>query len=188
MRRPWLCLLLALSGCAPSLHPQLVRIEIPARQPHPLLILPLEDRNAVTGSLEDYDNAERSLREVLGGRLAAKGIALVPVPLVDSLTRALHPEGRLVWTRAGAAEMAERLGCRYVLFGTLKSYARGSLLGASTRLAWELELMDAATQHPLAHVSLDLRGAQDDPFRLLMESADESAATLLKAWEDCPER
>lgn len=180
--------LLALAGCAPSLRPRLDRLEIPAQRPRPLVLLPLEDRNVVVGSQDSYADAERSVRQILTERLAERGVEVVPVATVDSLVERMRLDTRSSWTRAQAAELADSLGARYVLFGSLKAYLRGRKVGRSTQLAWSLELMDARTQHPLSRIGIDLRGGQDDPFRLLVESGKESAEAILKAWEDCPER
>ncbi|MEN9352953.1 MAG: hypothetical protein RL318_278 [Fibrobacterota bacterium] len=113
---------------------------------------------------------------------------IASVARVDSIVDRLYAGQKLHWTRAQVAEIADSMGVRYVLYGTLQAYARGRIVGRSTRLAWELELMDGMTQHPLSRIRLDLRGGQDDPFRLLHESGGEAAEAILKAWEDCPEQ
>lgn len=181
MRLLLLPALALLSGCAPSLHPQLERVEIPAERPKRLLLLPLE-----SGGEEAPSDGEASVRQLLSLRLAAQGVPTVPQEAADEMVRRLHGRRPLAWTRIQAAELGDSLGVRYVLFGRLESYSRGRVLGRSSRLAWRLELMDAFTKRPLARISLDLRGAQDDPFRLLQESADEAAAAILRAWEGCP--
>lgn len=180
MRLLHLSVLALLSGCAPSLHPQLERVEIPAERPRPLLLLPLESPG------EAPPGAEATVRQLLSVRLEADGVRTVPAERVEAAVRRLHGEQPLEWTRAQAAELADSLGARYVLSGQLESYSRGKVLGRSSRLAWRLELLDARTRRPLARVALDLRGGQDDPFRLLQESAGESSAAILRAWEGCP--
>ena len=178
---------IGLGGCAPSLHPELTRFEIPAQRPLRLLFLPLEDRNdPPSGSGDIYLEAPRVVRDMVGAQLERLGMPLVPSSIVDSLVARQQLATGQAWTRDNARALADSLGLRYVVFGTLESYYRGSLIGRSTRVAWNLELMDTWTLHPLAHISLDLSGGQSDPFVLVQESALESAQEILKAWDGCP--
>lgn len=178
---------IGLGGCAPSLHPELTRLEIPAQHPSRLLFLPLEDRNdPPSGSGDIYLEAPRVVRDMVGAQLEKLGMPLVPSSIVDSLVAHQQLATGQAWTRDNARALADSLGLRYVVFGTLESYYRGSLIGRSTRLAWNLELMDAWTLHPLARVSLEVSGGQSDPFALVQETAQESAHEILKAWDDCP--
>lgn len=178
---------IGLGGCAPSLHPELTRIEIPAQRPSRLLFLPMEDRNdPPSGSGDIYAEAPRVVRDMVGAQLEHLGITLVPSSIVDSLVAHQQLATGQAWTRDNVRALADSLGLRYAVFGTLKGYYRGNLIGRSTRLAWDLELMDTWTLHPLAHVSLDVSGAQSDPFVLVQETAQESAQEILKAWDGCP--
>jgi hypothetical protein len=178
---------IGLGGCAPSLHPELTRIEIPAQCPSRLLLLPLEDQNdPPSGSGDIYLEAPRVVRDMLGEQLERQGMPTAPSSLVDSLVARQQIATGQAWTRDNARALADSLGLRYVVFGTLRSYYRGSVLGRSTRLAWDLELMDAWTSHPLAHLSLSVSGGQSDPFSLVQETASESARELLSAWDACP--
>ncbi len=175
-----------LAGCAPSLHPVLTRIEIPAECPSRLFVLPPEDSNAPPkGSPDIYREAPRLVRDQLLQRLGELDVPTVPGPYTDSLLARQFPGQKLSWSRTLAAEIAQQEGLRYVVFGKLRAYHRGGLLGRSTRVAWDLELMDATTQHPLATLELDVSGAQSDPYLLLSETAPEAAQALLKAWDSC---
>jgi hypothetical protein len=175
-----------LVGCAPSLHPVLTRIEIPAECPVRLLVLPLEDSNAPPkGSPDIYREAPRLVRDQILQRLEEQSVPVVPGPYTDSTLAIQFPGQKLSWSRSTAAEIAQQQDIRYVVFGRLRAYHKGSLLGRSTRVSWDMELMDATTQHPLAIVDVDISGAQIDPYLLLSEVAPEATQTLLKAWDSC---
>lgn len=143
-----------------------------------------EDRNRLRtpGDIQVTQDAPAALRDRFVALAQRRGCLVLPARAVDSMVSRSFAGRDL--TDGQAAKVAQELDADFVVFGRLDSWARGSLFGRSTTVAFRLDVADRDGM-ALARVWHSGTAAQEDPSDLADTLALQAMDSLEVSWGGC---